>query len=448
MKTKIVATYGPSLHAANVLSRAMKYVDVFRINFSHASENDAMGAIENIRKISKKEKKEVAILADLPGPKMRFGRLEGDVSLNKGEAVRLKYKSKESGIVPLDYDIYSYLRKGSMIIIGDGYMRLYVQDLSKGVIYCRAMEAGSIKSRKGINIMHGKVTAVPPTEEDIRIARFAKKNDIDFMALSFVNSAKDVYRFRRIIGEANVISKIERADAVKNIAEIIDASDVIMVARGDLAYEVPIERIPVVQSQLIREARIRSKPVIVATQMLASMVSNPIPTRAEVSDIATAVISGADCVMLSEESAVGKYPIESLSTLATTAHNAESIASRHHDFKIRSINESIAFAAAEISDNYKTDCIFVPTQSGESAIRLSLLRPNSQIIALSQFANVRRKLSMYYGIRSEGIGRYNTADQMFEMVKAIAKRRALRKYIVVSGYPNQKGSTNTLRYID
>ncbi len=448
MKTKIVATYGPSLFHPGILSRAMKYVDVFRINFSHAKEDDAEEYIADIRSASKKAGKEVAILADLPGPKMRFGKLPSAVTLKKGESVRLKFHSKDPEVIPLDYDISGYLREGSIIAVGDGYMSLRVNDVSGGFIECTATKPGSISSRKGINIINGNVSAAPPTTEDVRLARFSKKNGVDFMGLSFVREPHDIDQFRRKVGDAYVISKIERSEALENIDGILGASDAIMVARGDLAFDVPISSIPVAQLKLIGAARRHRKPVIVATQMLASMVSNPSPTRAEVNDIATAVLSGADCIMLSEESAVGKYPIESIRMLHDSATSAEAVARGSSDFKIADVGDSVAFAAAEIADNYNTTSAFVPTQTGASAIKLSALRPHCDIIAMSNSERVRRKLNLYWGVRSEAVGKYGTVDQMLALVGQSASRRRVVRYIVLSGTPNQKGTTNTLKYIN
>jgi pyruvate kinase len=448
MKTKIVATYGPSIEGRPVLSKIMKHVDVFRLNFSHGNEETWAEAIENISHVSRSMNREVSLLADLPGPKIRIGDLKSSIGVKKGELVTFRYGKPSEGAVPLDHDIFRYLNKKSVISIGDGYPNFRVIGLSKGNITCRALNSGALSSRKGINIMNGRVTAAPPTAEDVKLARFAKRNGFDFIGMSFVRSAQNISDLRKKIGGAYVIAKIERAEAVKHIDSIVLEADAIMVARGDLAFEIPVETLPIIQARIIRASLKFHKPVIVATQMLASMVNNPMPTRAEVNDIATAVASGADCVMLSEESAVGKYPIESVRTLATTARNAEEIALHHQDFRIGAISDSIAFAAAEIADNYRTDCIFAPTQTGSTAKKLSALRPRSGIIALSTSKKVRKMLNIYYGVRSEAIRKYNTVDGMLEQVKAIARKRGASRYIVVSGSPNHAGSTNTLKYIE
>ncbi len=448
MKTKIIATYGPGIERRSVLSKLIKHVNIFRINFSHGSTQTWLSAMENIRKVSQSEGKEISLLADLPGPKIRLGAFDKGIEVRKGETVTFRYGKPAIGKVPLDHDIYPYLTKGSSISIGDGYMSFSIKELRKGDIVCRASNSGTLLSRKGINIRNGNVTAAPPTTEDIKLARFAKKNDFDFIALSFVRSAANISPMRKAIGESFIVAKKERQDAGKNINENAAAADGIMVARGDLAFEIPVEMIPIAQARIIHSSMKHNKPVIVATQMLASMVNSPMPTRAEVNDIAGAVMSGVDCVMLSEETAVGNYPVEAVKTLAATAKNAEEISGRNQSFKVSSISDSIAFAAAEIADNYRTECIFAPTQTGSTAMKLSALRPRSDIIALSRSSKIRRRLGIFYGVHSGEIKRYGSVDKMLRLVRQAAQERGIKKYIVVSGSPNHAGSTNTLQYIE
>lgn len=447
MKTKIIATYGPAIEPKGVLSSVLKHIDVVRINFSHANEQKWLESIDNVRTVSKAIGKEVALLADLPGPKMRLGDLGSGITVKKSEELTFRYGKKAEGRVQLDCDIKDYLKKGSIIILGDGYLSFSVDRVSGSDIVCRALNAGTLTSRKGINIKHGNVTAAPPTAEDVKLAKFAKKNDFDMIALSFVRSAENVRTMRNRIGDAFIISKIERAEAVKKIDSISQESDAIMVARGDLAFEVDIEEIPIMQARIIKSARKFHKPVIVATQMLLSMVNSPMPTRAEVNDIATGVLQGADCLMMSEETAVGKYPVETVRTMATTARNAEEIAAQESEFKITTVEEGVAYAAKELSDKYGTECIFVPTESGHSAMSLSGMRPRCDIMALSRFDSTRRKLALFYGVRSGMIGSYESSDQMMKEVRDIAKKRNISNYIVLSGIPHRKGSTRMLQYI-
>ncbi len=449
MRTKIVATYGPGIAPRHILSKVLKHVDVVRINFSHANEEAALRDVDNVTSVSRSIGKEVALMADLPGPKIRLGIMKSSIDVKRSDTVTLRYGAgaEAKGRIPLGFDLYRYLKKGSIISIGDGYLNLSVEKLTNGDITCRALGSGTLSSRKGLNIRNGNVTAAPPTAQDVTIAKFAKKAGFDFIAMSFVRSAQNILDMRRKIGDAYIISKIERAEAVKRIDEISAESDAIMVARGDLAFEVGVEMIPIMQTRIIHSAIKFHKPVIVATHMLMSMVNNPMPTRAEVTDIATAVLSSADCLMMSDETAVGKYPVEAVRTMATTARNAEEIAVQAAQFKITNIEQGIAYAAKELADNYRTGCIFTPTESGHTAMTLSAMRSKSEIIALSRFEKVRRRLSLYYGVHSIGISYYRTTEDLLSQISGIAKRRGIRRYIVVSGVPHTKGSTKMLQYI-
>jgi pyruvate kinase len=446
MKTKIIATYGPSIAQRDVLSKILKHVDVLRLNFSHQDEKAVQETLDNITSVAKSSGKEIALMADLPGPKIRLGMLKEPIKVAKGDILTLRYGKQAQGKVPLDFDICPYLRKGSVLYVGDGYLSLEVERLREGDIVCRSTGNGMLSARKGISIRNGEVTAAPPTEQDIRLARFAKENGFDYIAMSFVMSAQNIREMRSRVGDCYIISKIKRAQAMANIDEIALESDALMVARGDLAFEVGVEMVPTMQARIVRAALRFHRPVIVATQMLVSMVNNPMPTRAEVSDISSAVLGGADCLMLSEETAVGKYPVEAVQTMATTARNAEEQAAQDVSFTPTSAQEGIAYAAKELADSYNTDCIFVPTESGRTAMSLSAMRPRSSIMALSRHAGVRRKLALYYGVRVGEIGDYDSSDRMFGLVAEIAKRNGIKKYMVLSGTPHKIGSTDTLKY--
>jgi pyruvate kinase len=447
MKTKIIATYGPGIDNDKTLARIIRGVDIFRLNLSHGSPDQWHSYIERIRRVSGKMHEEVALLADLPGPKIRIGTLDAEIEVKPGETVSFAY-GKSEGSIPLEYNLYPELKVGLRISLGDGYMRLVVTGLRKGRIYCRALNAGIIKSRKGVNVSGGLVGVEPPTEEDIRLISFARREGFDFVAASFVRHSKNIEKIRRLLGGEGIVAKIERKVAVDKIRSIADASDAIMVARGDLAFDIAVEKVPIAQRKIISAAREAGKPVIVATQMLASMTENPMPTRAEVNDIANAVFEGADCLMLSEETAVGKYPHGCISVMRRTAEQAErSAAASGEKRDIKSIEEGIAFAASSLSQNYMTECIFAPTQTGYTPARLAALRPKARVIALSDKPEVRRKMRMYYGIESRAIGRYSSVDRMLDLVKGIADDMGLRRYLVISGSPNVKGSTDTLKYI-
>ncbi len=444
-KTKFIATYGPRVDSDALATRLIKRADILRINTSHGDADQWLGFIDRIRRCSGKADKEIALLADLPGPKIRVGRLEHEVTVASGDSIVLAYSSRQdAGEIPLAQDIFPHVSEGANVYIGDYGPRLRIEKLSAEKVICKVLNDGSIRSGSGVSIRGLSGSIAPPTKEDLERARFALKNDFDFVALSFVTSESDIARFRRAVGDVRVVAKIERKSAIDNIAAITEAADALMVARGDLAFDVDVEMIPMLQRKIIKASRLAKKPVIVATQMLASMVSNPSPTRAEVNDIANAVMSGADCLMLSDETAIGKYPIEAMDVLANTARFAEEAIERDVHYKTTTAAEGMAAAAADISDNYKTEAIFTPTQSGATPKLLSAHRPNAVIIAMSADPRVRRNLSLYYGVESTGIRPYKTADQMYRIVGDTATGMGIGRYMVLSGTPNAKGTTNTL----
>ncbi len=450
MKAKIIATYGPGMDSMETLRELLKYVNVIRINMSHGDEKQWAEFASKVRSVSRELGREIALFADLPGPKIRIGKLVDPIKMKKGEEIALAYSkySSNTEIVPLDYDIHKDVKAGAEVLIGEYSLRLKVKRLDKGRIICEAMNDGEITSHKGIGIKGLSARVSPPTPEDLKRAEFAVKNGFDFLGISFVREASNIKRLRKYAGGLGIIAKIERKIAIDNIAEIAEEADALMVARGDLAFDVDIDMIPIEQRRIITAGRDAGKPVIVATQMLASMVNNAIPTRAEVNDIANAIASGADCLMLSDETAVGKFPVEAVKMLAQTASNAEQFAPHMNGFRVTSINGGIAFAASQLADNYHTDMIFAPTQSGTTPKILSTLRPVSPITALTGSEKVRKMLKLSYGVESMNLKQYKTTDQMFERVKEIAKKGGIKKYIIVSGSPNKKGTTDTLKYIE
>lgn len=451
-KTKIVITYGPSIEDKKILNEVLKYADIVRINFSHGNARSWLNYAKNVRDASNRLGKEIALLADLPGPKIRVSQLKHPIHVEKGDAVIFSSERvPDKGSIPVDYaNLHRDAKPGITISLGDGYLKLKVKKILGKKIICIALNSGDIQSRKGINLHHTKISAKVPTNEDVKLAQFAVKNNFDFIAMSFVRSPKDIENLRRHVPNAFIVAKIERKEAVDGIQQIAKSADAIMVARGDLAFDVEIEKIPTAQHVIINASRHACKPVIVATQMLASMVNNNIPTRAEVNDIAGAVVSGSDCLMLSDETTVGKYPVESVKVLYNTIKSAELYVSqsRTNEVDVKGPGGSIAFAAVELANNFKVECIFAPTQTGATAQRLSVLRPKSRIIAMAHSIELIRKLSIYYGVESLPIKRYSSIDSMSKLIRAEAKKIMMRNYIVVFGTPNKPGSTDTLRYIE
>lgn len=449
IKTKIIITYGPALSSYDTFKKILRNVDIVRINFSHGDKQSWLEAAGKVKRISRELKKEIALFADLPGPKVRVQKMKNPIHLKKGDIVKFSSTGKEGSLKVSYNEFHLDARKGGLIEIGDGVCRLQIREVKSGIVTARALEDGLISSRKGVNLLGVSMNLKSPTKDDIRLASFAAQKGFDFVGMSFVRSAKGIKELAKA-SHLPIIAKVERREALENIDEIAKAADVIMVARGDLAEEVSLENIPEAQRKIINASREAGKPVIVATQLLTSMINNPTPTRAEVNDIASAVMEGTDCLMLSDETTVGKYPQKAVEFLVRAISAAEATV-RVHDVdvpKITELNAGIAFAAAGLADAYSTDCIFMPTKSGSTAKIISRLRPNTQTIALAMHEDVRKRLSIYYGIRTLPIKRYRTTDEMFEIVKKVASQRKMKSYIIVSGSPNKPGSTDTMKYIE
>ncbi len=450
MKTKILATFGPAIAEKYKLAKIIKYADIIRINFSHTNEEQAEQYIAHIKAAEELAGKEVSLLADLPGPKIRFGAINNPIIVKKGNLLNLSYEGNklEEGTIPVAYKYISDdCKKGMYLSVGDGYLKMKVEDVKNGIVYVKAVNDGIISSRKGLNLIGSDITEQTPTEEDTKLAKFAK-DKFDFIALSFVKSDEDIKRLREKVGkDIFVISKIERKHALENIKAIAEESDGIMVARGDLAFDIPVESIPIAQKRIIKASREAGKPVIVATQMLMSMVNNPMPTRAEVNDVANSVFEDADCVMLSDETAMGSYPLESIETMSKVIHNAEKEAQQSYPRNIDGIYSYIAHAAKDLSEKHDIKCIFAPTESGATAIRLSQFRPSSDIIALSENPKVRSKLALFKGVRAMSIKNYKSTDEMLGSIKELALKLKIYEYLVVYGSPRKRGSTDSLKYV-
>jgi pyruvate kinase len=449
IKTKIIVTYGPSISSMDTLKKVLKYADIVRINFSHEKKEDGAITAETIKRLAYGMQKDIAILADLPGPKVRISALDAPILVKKGEVIIFSSTPAKGAIQVQHENFHKDARVGAYIDIGDGDAKFRINGINGTKVVTRAVADGKMSSRKGISIIGADMSISAPTSADLDLARFVLKNDFDLIGMSFVKSGADIVKMRKACGEAPIVAKIERKVAVRNINEIAREADGVMVARGDLAMGVSLEHIPEAQKKIISAARSLGKPAILATQLLTSMINNLSPTRAEVNDIANGVAQGADCLMLSDETAVGKHPVEAVRFLSKAAKVAEGIPTvwnREYP-KVTSINGGIAFAASNLADEYKTDCIFIPTQTGFTAKMISRLRPDTDLIALVPNEKVRKRLCLYYGVRSMVIERYGTIDRMFDEVKEIAKKNGIKRYIVVSGSPHIPGSTDTLKYI-
>lgn len=416
-RTKIVATLGPSSSDGAMLSRLVEAgVDVFRLNFSHGTHESHGAAYARVRKAAESRGQAIAILADLSGPKMRVGDFPGgSIPLEKDQKVTVTTRHVPGGrdLIPTTYEpLAREVRAGDRILLDDGTIGLRVVRVDGSDVQAEVEVGGELRSRKGMNLPGVALSTPSLTEKDREDAKFALELGIDFLALSFVRRAGDVDELKRVVaengGRASIIAKIERPEALEDIDAILDAADGIMVARGDLGVEMPPQKVPLVQIWLTDRARAKAKPVIVATQMLESMVERPRPTRAEVSDVALAVRSGADAVMLSAESAVGKYPVGAVEMMDTIARETEAYLWQGGGFRGLSQNQdssapipsedALAKAMAQLSRDIQARAIVVISKSGRTAQVMSASRPAAPIVATSPDPCTCRKTAILWGI--------------------------------------------------
>lgn len=407
--TKIVATLGPSSSELPVLERMVHAgVDVVRMNFSHGTAEDHIARAEAIREASARAGRPVGILADLQGPKIRVGKfVEGKITLKDGADFVLDASCKEGNnqTVGLDYpDLPNDVGPGDILLLDDGRIKLRVEKVLGSAIHCRVKVGGLLSNNKGINRQGGGLSAPALTAKDMDDIRTAAKIGVDFVAVSFPKSAADMYMARQLLraagGKALLIAKIERVEACANLDEILDASDGIMVARGDLAVEVGDAAVPALQKKMLRAARDRNKLTITATQMMESMITSPVPTRAEVSDVANAVLDGTDAVMLSAETAAGNYPVETIEAMSRVCLEAEKSneVTLERDFLARTftrIDQSIAMAAIWTAYHLKVKAIASLTQTGSTALWMSRLNSGVPIYALTPEKAARNQMTLY-----------------------------------------------------
>ncbi len=393
LATKIVCTIGPASSSPGVLGHMIRAgMDVARINFSHGTYEEHMKSIKTIRKVSHSLRRPVAILQDLPGPKLRVGKLASDpMHLRRLDTITLTTKpSKAKGKIPVAYpDLPKAVRKGDMVYLADGSIRLEVLRTTRDEVDARVLVGGDLVSGKGLNLPRLRTRVPAITREDREHLHFGLENNLDIVAVSFVQRAEDIRMARRVAEEKGreifVVAKIEKKEAVEDLEDIVKEADGVMVARGDLGVELSLERIPIVQKRIIFEANRSAKPVITATQMLESMISSPSPTRAEVTDIANAIIDGSDALMLSEETAIGGYPVEAVRVLQKVAQETErylpkEITQQRRMWHENSQEDAIAFAACETALQISAAAIVTPTRTGKTARRVSKYRPPLPIV--------------------------------------------------------------------
>lgn len=468
-RTKIIASLGPSSRKREVVEPMTEIgVDVFRMNFSHGNYDDHKLSVTLVREAEKKYNRVSALMGDIQGPKIRVGQgLQVEVS--DGEEILITNKSnfdRVSKNLPkslwVDYEpIVKEVKKGDKILIDDGMIELNVSEVYDSYFVCKTVHGGVIKERKGVNLPYTTLSISSITEKDENDIKFCVEHDVDLLALSFVRSSKDVKAARDILIKHKkiipVIAKIEMVEAIRNLDDIIDASDGIIVARGDLGVEFGLNEVTLVQKLVVERTRLAGKPVIVATQMLESMTKNIKPTRAEVADITNAILDGVDGLMVTGETAAGDYPVEVVRTLKniiTTVETSESYKSlyKNYDYpQTNDLTESIAFAASQISRKLNTKFIVNFTQTGASSKQISKFRPSCVIISLSPEEQTLRKLKHVWGVVPGLVKMAKSTDEMLDMARNLVKDYVSKgdSIVVTSGVPvGVSGSTNMLKVIE
>ncbi|GAX63041.1 pyruvate kinase [Candidatus Scalindua japonica] len=464
-RTKIVCTIGPASDSEDLLGKLIDAgMNVARLNFSHGTHGEHGATIRKIRSVSEKKQVPIAILQDLAGPKIRVGKVkDGSVCLEAGQTFIL---SNEDVLGDENKTFVSYpkltaeVKAGNRILLADGSIELCVVKTDAKNVTCKVQVGGELSSHKGINLPGSSLSVQAFTEKDHKDLKFGLEQGVDYVAMSFVRSKEDIVRMKEFLKNINrqvpIIAKVEKHEALVKIDEIIDTVDGIMVARGDLAVETPLEKVPMVQKMLILKSNQKGKPVITATQMLKSMVENPRPTRAEANDVANAVLDGTDAVMLSEETTVGRYPVETVRTMAKIIEATESSRVLKHQYyrpdeeKPESIVSAVCHATSELSNDLKAMAILTPTQFGSTARMVASNRPNQVIIALSPDPVVVRCLNLVWGVYPILSDRYKNTEEMIEQAKEQALQSGLVKtgdvVVITAGIlTDVAGSTNLIK---
>ena len=462
-RTKIVATLGPASSSIEMIGRLLDAgVNLFRLNFSHGSNQEKRAAIAAIRSVSEQKNLQVGILADLQGPKIRTGRMEnGALLLAKGEKLDITTRDLlgRQGLISTVYKALPRdVQAGSRILMDDGLIELRVNAVSEETVHCTVVEGGVLKDLKGINLPGVDVSSPSLTGKDRIDLEFCLTAGVDYIALSFVRTAEDVEALKRIIYSHDlnipVVAKIEKPEALRNFKSILKVTDAVMVARGDLGVEINPEKVPLFQKKIIRACNEAGKPVITATQMLESMIIHPRPTRAETSDVANAILDGTDAVMLSGETASGSHPVEAVMTMAKIAMDVErselwQTSRRTGRNQSNNIAQAVAEAACKAAETLKAKSIAVLTQSGSTAALISRFRPQLPIIAFTSFPEIERRLALYWGVSTCRLGKMSGTDEQINAVEETFLSSGFRKgdvVIITMGVPVEaRGSTNLMK---
>ncbi|MEQ8338751.1 MAG: pyruvate kinase [Cyclobacteriaceae bacterium] len=465
-KSKIVATIGPASNNKETLTRLIEAgANVLRLNFSHGSHKVHKEVIDMVREIIDEKGVQVALLQDLQGPKIRVNEVENNgVEIVPGQQLIIGIDEVlgNSRRISTSYkDIIKDAKKGDVILIDDGNLELITEEVNADHLVTKVIHGGILKSRKGINLPMSKVSAPSMTEKDEEDLQFGLEQEVDWVALSFVRTAEDIYSLKRTIEKSGkhtkVVAKIEKPEALQNIDAIIEATDAIMVARGDLGVEIPMENVPIAQKRMVKKCNALGKPVIIATQMMESMIENPRPTRAETNDVANAVLDGADALMLSAESASGKFPVEAVKAMATTIAAVEGDSktiffkfSEEDEESSTRLNDLLVRAAARLAQSTRAKAIIGMTKSGYTAYRVAMHRPKSNIFIFTSNKKLLRQLSLVWGVFGFYYEKFEGIDETIkELEDFLCEEGYLEKgdiFINTASMPlHWKGHTNMLR---
>jgi len=465
IKTKIVVTIGPKSRQPEIIESLIRAgADIFRLNFSYGTYEEHQENIKNIRIQSKKVGKDVSILQDLQGPKIRLGEIAGNnIRLNKGQefvikGVKVTGNERQASIT--SPEIIKDIKPGELIFINDGLIKLKVKKSTPREIITEVMAGGEISSHQGLNFPQSRLSLRALTEKDKQDLVFGLENGVDLIGLSFVKSREDLLHFKEFMRStgktAPVVAKIEKWEAVQNLEEIITEAEALMVARGDLGVELPVEKVPIIQKKIIALARAHGKPVITATQMLNSMIKNPVPTRAEVNDIANAILDGTDAVMLSNETAVGSYPVESVEMMRKIIYETENsdifknLMNQTIEPAEISIPEAIAYSVKNTASRVKARVILTATETGRTAAIISKYRPQLPILALTPRWETLRFLNLTWGVFPFLVKQFKSVDEILRRGPRIAEEAGFLRpsdiYFITCGtHTGIPGSTNLFK---
>lgn len=466
-KTKIVATLGPATSSKDVLRRMLQEgVNVFRINFSHANYDDVRERIKMIRELNEEDGFNAAILGDLQGPKLRVGVMKEEVVVNEGDKIVFATGKEFKGTaerVYMNYDSFPQdVKAGERILLDDGKLIFeVVKTNKKDEVLTKVIQGGPLKSKKGVNLPNTSISLPALTEKDVEDAIFACEMGVDWMALSFVRHAEDLMELQELIKEhakykIPIIAKIEKPEGVANIDKIVAYCDGLMVARGDLGVEIPAQEVPLIQKKLVLTAKKARIPVIIATQMMETMITSLTPTRAEVNDVANSVMDGADAVMLSGETSVGQYPvqvIQKMSQILESVENSPLIKVPHEPPHVRTkryITKAVCYHAAHMANEIKAKAICTLTNSGYTAFQISAWRPEAHILVFTSNTRILNQLSLLWGVKAFFYDKFVSTDETIEDISAMAKKF---KFVETGDYTinlaampiTAKGMVNTLR---